>query len=178
MQDLRNSLVQQILEEEMGWKILGPGVYKGFGGQKPIQSDMLVGVPQGEAPTYNEVRKIDGKNYAIISIKSTPGKVIGTEETMLGPTEKRTPGSIEVTMDQGTSGDAAKIKNIQGIIERATIVAKTAQKTMQIMDTVEAAEGVSMSVNKQQVRKTLGQYVRSGQTQRVEVRYGGAAPAP
>ena len=77
--DVNAKGVQEMLAE-LGWKILGPGTYKGFGGQKPVSVENRVAIPsahmRAKDSPYGERTVLDGKEYVIVGISQGKAKVV------------------------------------------------------------------------------------------------------
>lgn len=177
---IQSAPVKSILEEELGWKILGPGIYKGYSGRDNIKADVLVAIPVEQAPRWGERKRIDGKDYMVIALQEESAP----DETVTTPTGRTytKPGmkTTKMTLDQGYGEEGVKQReaisnNIMGVIEGAILAEDICP---QIMDTL-SSQGVQTSVSSDDIKRQIIEGARSGQdVLEMEIRFTNAAPSP
>lgn len=164
LEDVMNPMVKQILEKDFKWKILPKGVYKGFyGSEKAVEHDIRIALPADQATAYGEeVSAEEAKQYnvplgyKIIAIKGNPGGIVKKRNDRGMMEDVEEPGSITVTMDQGSNygGKGVKPEDIQKKIESAVEGAQVIYNTMDIIAELRG-EGNQMAVTEDQVRAQI-----------------------
>ena len=156
--DMNAKGVQEMLAE-LGWKILGPGMYKGYGSQKPISVENRVAIPRehmrAKGSDYGELTP-DGK-HVIVGISQGKAKVV--------PGQKPDAPTMKVQLDDIGSKDVIKM------IEGAVACGKSLDKVDRMTASARAA-GEAVQFDRNAYKKQIAAALVGGGKVKVSGSYG------
>ena len=175
MADLNAKGVQEMLNE-LGWKILGKGEYKGFGNQAAISVENRVAIPEGvmraKGSGYGE--HLSPEDTAKMGLKGTyrvVGMNSGEAKQTIGPDGK--PQTVQAPMKVALDDIGAK--EVVKMIEGAIACGKSLDKVDRMIGAARSS-GETVEFDRNAYKKQIATALISGGKVKVSGVYTTAAP--